>query len=90
MGPAPLGQAHLHNAHPTGKFFKEDRLHVLMQEGGIADCGNAQNCVEVCPKDIPLTRSIAKAGRATTVHTVRRWLSRQLRLDTARSLGRAL
>jgi succinate dehydrogenase / fumarate reductase iron-sulfur subunit len=43
-----------------------------MDEGGIQACGNAQNCVAVCPKNIPLTKSIAQAGRATTV----RWLQR--------------
>jgi succinate dehydrogenase / fumarate reductase iron-sulfur subunit len=44
-----------------------------MGPGGIADCGNAQNCIKVCPKDIPLTRSIAKAGWATTAHAFKRW-----------------
>jgi succinate dehydrogenase / fumarate reductase iron-sulfur subunit len=39
-----------------------ERLDTLMQEGGIADCGNAQNCVEACPKSIPLTESIAEMG----------------------------
>ncbi len=71
IGPAPLGQAHLHNAHPTGKFFKEDRLHVLMAKGGISDCGNAQNCVKVCPKDIPLTDAIGDLGRQTTLQWLR-------------------
>jgi hypothetical protein len=27
-----------------------------MGDGGIQECGYAQNCVEVCPKDIPLTK----------------------------------
>ncbi|MGB0362658.1 MAG: succinate dehydrogenase iron-sulfur subunit, partial [bacterium] len=27
------------------------------------DCGNAQNCVEACPKSIPLTESIADLGK---------------------------
>ena len=67
IGPAPLGQVRLHNSHPTGGYFKEDRLHALMQPGGIADCGNAQNCVKVCPKDIPLTEAIGQLGRQTTV-----------------------
>jgi succinate dehydrogenase / fumarate reductase iron-sulfur subunit len=44
--------------------------------GGINNCGNAQNCVKVCPKKIPLTRSIAKAYRDTTIHAIKRWLSR--------------
>jgi succinate dehydrogenase / fumarate reductase iron-sulfur subunit len=34
-----------------------------MGDGGIHECGYAQNCVEVCPKDIPLTRSISEVGR---------------------------
>lgn len=71
MGPAPLGQVRLHNSHPTGGYFKEDRLHALMEPGGIADCGNAQNCVKVCPKDIPLTQAIGELGRQTTVQWLR-------------------
>ncbi len=71
VGPAPLGQVKLHNSHPTGEFFKEDRLHALMEEGGIADCGNAQNCVKVCPKDIPLTDAIGELGRQTTIQWFR-------------------
>ena len=71
IGPAPLGQVWLHNSHPTGKFNKDERLHTIMQDGGITDCGNAQNCVEVCPKDIPLTTAIGDLGRQTTVQWLR-------------------
>ena len=71
IGPAPLGQASLHNSHPTGGFFKPDRVHALMEPCGIADCGNAQNCVKVCPKDIPLTQAIGELGRQTTVQWLR-------------------
>ena len=35
----------------------------MMEEGGVSDCGNAQNCAAVCPKKIPLTESIALIGR---------------------------
>ncbi len=66
IGPAPISQVRLFNLNPVGEMQKEDRLHALMQEGGISDCGNAQNCVQVCPKGIPLTESIAVAGRDTT------------------------
>ncbi|MCF7806676.1 MAG: succinate dehydrogenase iron-sulfur subunit [Simkaniaceae bacterium] len=66
MGPAPISQVRLFNDHPTGQMQKRDRLHALMQEGGIEGCGNSQNCVQVCPKHIPLTESIAVAGRDTT------------------------
>ena len=41
--------------------------------GGIQNCGNAQNCVAVCPKSIPLTTSIARAGRAATLRVLKRW-----------------
>jgi succinate dehydrogenase / fumarate reductase iron-sulfur subunit len=67
IGPAPLGQVWLHNAHPTGKYHKDERLHAIMGPGGLTDCGNAQNCVEVCPKDIPLTTALGELGRQTTV-----------------------
>jgi len=33
-----------------------------MGDGGIQECGYAQNCVEACPKEIPLTQSIADMG----------------------------
>jgi succinate dehydrogenase / fumarate reductase iron-sulfur subunit len=71
IGPAPLGQVDLHNSHPTGKFDAPERLHALMGDGGITDCGNAQNCVKVCPKDIPLTDAIAQLGRQTTIQWLR-------------------
>jgi succinate dehydrogenase / fumarate reductase iron-sulfur subunit len=67
IGPAPLGQAFLFNQHPTGEMNKDERLHAVMGEGGVADCGKAQNCAKVCPKEIPLTDAIAELGRETTV-----------------------
>lgn len=67
IGPAPLGQVAMHNMHPTGVYQKSDRLHAIMGDGGLTDCGNAQNCVQVCPKDIPLTTAIGELGGATTV-----------------------
>lgn len=67
IGPAALSQARLFNAHPTGEMNKSDRLHGLMEDGGIDGCGNAQNCVQVCPKGIPLTTSIAAMNRATNI-----------------------
>jgi succinate dehydrogenase / fumarate reductase iron-sulfur subunit len=76
IGAAAISQAVLFNAHPTGKALAAERLEALMEPGGIGDCGNAQNCVEVCPKEIPLTESIAMAGRQTTIHGVKRWLGR--------------
>ncbi|MFQ5490076.1 MAG: succinate dehydrogenase iron-sulfur subunit [Phycisphaerae bacterium] len=76
LGPQAISQAILFNEHPVGALTADVRLDVLAGAGGIADCGNAQACVQVCPKDIPLTESLAKAGRATTLHAIRRWLGR--------------
>jgi succinate dehydrogenase / fumarate reductase iron-sulfur subunit len=64
VGAATISQVRLFNTHSTGKALKSERLHALMGDGGIHECGYAQNCVEVCPKDIPLTRSIAEVGGA--------------------------
>ncbi len=63
VGAAAISQVRLFNTHPTGKALKRERLTALMGDGGIHECGYAQNCVEVCPKDIPLTRSISEVGR---------------------------
>lgn len=63
IGPAPISQARLFNTNPTGAMKAPSRLRALMQAGGISECGNAQNCVQVCPKEIPLTESIAAMGR---------------------------
>jgi succinate dehydrogenase iron-sulfur subunit len=66
MGAAPISQARLFNMHPTGKMQATERLRGLMGPGGIQDCGKAQNCVQVCPKEIPLTTSIAALNRDVT------------------------
>ena len=62
VGAATISQVRLFNTHPTGKALKRERLAALMGDGGIQECGYAQNCVEVCPKDIPLTKSISEVG----------------------------
>lgn len=71
IGAAAISQARLFNKNPAGKIGAKERNHALMEEGGIADCGNAQNCVQVCPKGIPLTESIAEMGRETTKEAFR-------------------
>ncbi len=74
VGAAAISQAHLFNLHPTGALTATSRLEALMEEGGVADCGKAQNCVEVCPKEIPLVDSIAEVARATTKRMLFGWL----------------
>jgi succinate dehydrogenase / fumarate reductase iron-sulfur subunit len=75
VGPHAISQARLFNMHPTGSTLAGERLDVLMAKGGVNDCGNAQNCVKVCPKEIPLTESIAAIGRAVTVHGVKKFFA---------------
>lgn len=69
IGPAALSQVRLFNAHPTGEMNKGERLDTLMEDGGISGCGNSQNCVQVCPKGIPLTTSIAAMNRETNIQS---------------------
>lgn len=76
VGPHAISQAVLFNAHPTGRMISDERMEALTRQGGIQMCGNAQNCVAVCPKGIPLTRSIARAGRAATVWAIKKLFDR--------------
>lgn len=70
IGPAAVSQARLFNANPVGHSQRATRLRPLMEEGGISDCGNNQNCVRVCPKNIPLTDSIAAISRDVTTQAI--------------------
>lgn len=76
VGAAILAQAAMFNAHPTGAKNNKGRMDAVMGEGGVNDCGNAQACVEVCPKDIHLTEGIAQLGRDATVELLTGWLRR--------------
>lgn len=73
VGAAVISQARYFNDHETGAILASQRLDVLSGPGGVSDCGNAQNCVEVCPKEIPLTESIAAIGRSVTWHNVKKF-----------------
>ena len=74
IGAAAINQVRLFNLHPSGKMHAAERLETLMGVGGVADCGKAQNCVEVCPKEIPLVDSITAMARATTKQLLFGWL----------------
>ena len=76
IGAHAISQARLFNMHDTGKQLAPDRLEALSAPGGVSDCGNAQNCVKVCPKKIPLTESIAAIGRAVTLHSITKFFTR--------------
>lgn len=76
IGAAPIGQAYLFNLQPAGKALADERLEVLAGPGGVADCGNAQNCVRVCPKEIPLTHAINEMARQLTWYSIKRFFRR--------------
>lgn len=70
VGAAVLGQARLFNMHPTGGMQMPARLDKVTQEGGIQDCGLAQQCVKACPKHIPLVEAIGALQRDVTLTQV--------------------
>lgn len=76
VGAHAMSQVVYYNAHPTGQLNAGERLDALMAPGGIQICGNAQNCVAVCPKEIPLTTSIGRAGRQTTLRMLTKWFDK--------------
>lgn len=75
IGPFAISLVRLYNEHPTGEMHKEDRLEGLMEDGGIEGCGNSQNCVQSCPKGIPLTTSIAAMNKETTKHAFKKFFT---------------
>lgn len=76
VGPAVVNQVRLFNAHPTGHMHDGERLDALMGPGGINECGNAQNCIKACPKEIPLTTSIADVNRQVTIHSLKKMFTK--------------
>jgi len=66
VGAYGIGQVARFNTHPIGKIDKDKRLDAMMGTGGIGECANAQVCVEVCPKEIPLLDAIARVQRQIT------------------------
>ena len=74
VGAATIAQVKLFNNHPTGSVLKEERLRALAGDGGIQECGFAQNCVEVCPKSIPLTNTISDVSRDVLIQKAKDFL----------------
>ena len=70
IGAGPTVQAYLFNINPIGKYDEPKRLEALMGKGGITSCGNSQNCVEVCPKNIKLTTYLAQLNRDVNKHAL--------------------
>lgn len=74
IGAFALNQAQRFNLDTQNPTERERRLNSVMRRGGIADCGKAQNCVEVCPVDVPLVDSLQGLSRATSKHLLFDWL----------------
>jgi len=74
VGAAIISQVRLFNMHPTGAMHAKERVQTLLGHGGIEECANVQNCVEACPKDIPLTESIAEVNREAWKQSLLGWL----------------
>ncbi len=72
IGAHAMNQVVLINSHPTGEMTATSRLEALMASGGIQNCGKAANCQAVCPKDIPLMTSWARAGRAAAFQVLKK------------------
>ncbi|ADV81843.1 succinate dehydrogenase iron-sulfur subunit [Terriglobus saanensis] len=76
VGAATIAQAKLFNMDPAGAVLKEERLRALAGDGGIQECGFAQNCVQACPKQLPLTEAISDMGRDVFVQQVKDFFAR--------------
>jgi succinate dehydrogenase / fumarate reductase, iron-sulfur subunit len=74
VGAAALNDVRRLALHPIGRLQRRTRLEAVMTPGGVADCGKAQNCVEVCPMEIPLVDSIQMLSRETSKHLIWGWL----------------
>ena len=71
VGAATIAQVKLFNLDPAGKQLKEERLRALVGDGGVQECGYAQNCVQACPKQLPLTEAISDVSRDVTIQQVK-------------------
>jgi succinate dehydrogenase / fumarate reductase iron-sulfur subunit len=76
VGAATIAQTKLFNIDPSGAVLKEERLRALAGDGGIQECSFAQNCVQACPKELPLTEAISDMGREVFVQQVKDLFSR--------------
>jgi succinate dehydrogenase / fumarate reductase iron-sulfur subunit len=76
IGAHANSQVMLMNSNPIGQLTAPERIEALIAPGGIQNCGKAANCQAVCPKEIPLMTSWARAGRAATLYTLKKVFDR--------------
>ncbi len=63
IGPSAIAHVVTMNDHPLGKESSGERLKVVMGNDGISKCGKAMVCDKVCPKKVPLVRSVTRSNR---------------------------
>ena len=71
VGAATIAQVKLFNIDPAGSVLKADRLRALAGDGGVQECGMAQNCVAACPKQLPLIEAISDVSRDVVIQQVK-------------------
>jgi succinate dehydrogenase / fumarate reductase iron-sulfur subunit len=76
VGAATIAQTKLFNMDPAGSVLKAERLRALAGDGGVQECGFAQNCVQACPKQLPLTEAISDVSRDVFVQQVKDFFTR--------------
>jgi len=76
VGAATIAQVKLFNMDPAGSVLKEERLRALAGDGGVQECGMAQNCVAACPKQLPLIEAISDVSRDVVFQQVKDFFSR--------------
>jgi succinate dehydrogenase / fumarate reductase iron-sulfur subunit len=64
VGAAAVAASRLVDLHGSGARARDRRHAALSEPGGIHECGQAQNCLEVCPEGLPLDDVLALAARA--------------------------
>lgn len=63
MGPSAIARVVTMNDHPLGRENDMERLGAISGKDGVIGCGKAMVCEKVCPKKVPLVRSITRANR---------------------------
>ena len=64
VGAAIISQVRLFNMHPTGAMHAKERLQALMGPAACMIARTRKIASKACPKEIPLTESIAEVNRA--------------------------
>ncbi len=74
LGPQAMVQARYFNMHPTASKNKSERMETVVSDEGIVNCGSSQNCVQACPKGIPLATALAELNHEANKYVLKKWL----------------